>query len=197
MTFIFAFEEVMRVVETDEGLMLMGLRRTLKGAARLLLDTTRETNYDALKEARIYEFGNKITPADGERLLRTRKWNRKDESMHYYIVHMLQLANRLGRAKLPEAQLVDVIVDNFDLSLAQESLFNGINTIAELKDRMVRYASKMSIPAVRNTQQSTPKSAASFRPSTADIVKCFNCSKDGNFQSACPYEKLPLNSCFR
>lgn len=94
--------------------------------------------HDGLKGALIAEFDHELMPTDAERILRSRKWNRKEESMHFFVLHIKKLAGRMERAMLSDPQLVDVIIENLGLTTENENRLHGAQTIDELKARMVR-----------------------------------------------------------
>lgn len=208
LTFIDDYEEIIAMVGGDESFKLLGLRRSLEGAARLLLKNSAALTYDGLKNLLITEFGNQLTSADVEKLLRARKWKPKEETMHYFVLHMQQLANRMGRARLTDEQLVDIIIGNLGTTAANESLLSGANTIAEWKSRMNRYAVRLQPTIIAVPQHSIavggvlrPKMNAVAKPNPiaadVNVIKCYNCSKSGHYQSACPYEKRTTDSCFK
>lgn len=68
--FIRVFEEVMTLTRADETFKMLALRRKLKGAASCLMFITEAMSYEGLKALLIDEFGDRLTMADAERLLR-------------------------------------------------------------------------------------------------------------------------------
>lgn len=72
--FVRMFEEIMTIIRADEVFKLLVLRRKLKGAANCLTFAPDAVTYDGLKAMLIAEFGNKLSIAEAERMLRRRKW---------------------------------------------------------------------------------------------------------------------------
>lgn len=196
---------VMTMMGADELYRMLALRCCIEGSAKLLVPTAAATTYADLKAALIREFGNSLTPVDADRLLRARKWLKRDESMHHYVMQMQLLSQHIGTL-MSEAQLVDVIVENFCLPPSHEALLHGCNTVKELKERLIRYTSKFTTPYAPPSTQMRPRSqpqqstaATNSRPPTRvdeTEMKCFNCSRTGHYQTKCPYEKRPQNVCF-
>lgn len=188
-TFMKNFEDMIQLAGGDESFRLLCLRRSLDGAARLLLQSNDALTFEGLKKALIREFGDQLTSTDVERMLRARKWKPSEETLHYFVLHMQQLADRMGRARLTEAQLIDVIVGKLGISAANEALLCSANTIDELKSRLKRYAGRLrqiAAPTAHMTRTYTaamdnsartgtkpkPMSTAVACHTDAEVIKC-------------------------
>lgn len=127
----------MQLDEADDSFMLLALRRKLKGAAGCLTRTPEAMSYSGLKSLLIEEFGDKLTMAKAERMLRQRKWKRKEESMHQYVLEMKNLRQHMDTKRFTEVDFVDLIINGlgeFDNNLL--SLLYASNDLRELKKRM-------------------------------------------------------------
>lgn len=221
--FIRGFEEIMLLSKADDSFKLLALRRKMKEAARCLIRAPEAVSYNGLRELLIEEFGGKLTMAEAERLLRQRKWKRGDETMHHYILEMQGLRRHLDIGRFTEIEFVDLVIEGLSESSENAYLLYGANTIRELKDRVNRFDHKLTNrssstavpsmrmriigngPAVNNRVNaaagSRPQHTATNTSATRNndgiaVPKCYNCSKNGHYQSACPYERRPTNSCF-
>lgn len=193
------------------------MRQKTERSAKLTL--TGILTYDAMREKLLEEFGRQLTPADIERMLRQRKWNRKDETAHFYVLYMEKLAKRMGRDRLTEVQLVDVIIDGMCESYANAQFLHGSQTLRELKERLVRYEHRFRpvattaattaaavVHSARTGNEVKPKANTATATGTASrtsttnvtaVTRCYNCSKLGHLKSACPYPMRPAESCFK
>lgn len=223
--FLAQFEDLMRLVEANELYKLLGLRRSLDGAAKLLLHTNDVPTYEALKEALVTEFGNQMTPNDIEMAMRNRKWNRVGgEGMHRYILEMEAYIRQMGRERLTEQQAVDIIVANMQMPSDEANCYSRINTISELKQTLQRYKGRIEAacaaaskgasranegpggragPQRGNNANSQANQRAPQRnagnnaaANPNDEVRCYNCSRRGHYKGDCPYEVRPSNVCF-
>lgn len=80
------FEEIIALAGGDESFKLLCLRRSLEGAARLLLHTNDAMTYEGLKDALVSEFGDQLTSTDVERMLRARKWRPTEETLQFFVL---------------------------------------------------------------------------------------------------------------
>lgn len=137
--FLRVFEEVMTLTQADETFKSLALRRKLKGAANCLMYTTEAVNYDGLKALLVEEFGDRMTVAEAERLLRRRLWKKSEETLHYYVLEMQKLRRRLDTNRFTEAEFVDLIIDGLALPIENTNILRGTNTVRELKRLLDRY----------------------------------------------------------
>lgn len=212
--FIAQLDNVFELSNADERLRVYTVRQKTDRAAKLTL--TNVMTYNAMKETLLDEFGRQLTPADIERLLRQRKWNRKEETAHYYVLYMEKLARRMGRDRLTEVQLVDTIIDGMCETYANAQFLHGSQTIRELKDRLRRYehrfrtavstaATVVAQPSrtgseVKPKPNATASSGSVTQTSATNVTaatRCYNCSKMGHLKNACPYPIRAAESCFK
>ncbi|KNE86662.1 hypothetical protein PSTG_19974, partial [Puccinia striiformis f. sp. tritici PST-78] len=105
--FIRDFEEVMDSIKADERLKLLSLRRCLIGTARVFLSSTTALNYAALKAALFAEFDVAVTRQHIYKTMSQRRWNKREESIHCYILKMQSIAKR---AEIAEVEVIDFII---------------------------------------------------------------------------------------
>lgn len=189
------FEEVMQTARANNSLKLLGLRRSLTGAARVFLQSTNALDYNDLKEALIAEFDVAVTRQDVYQLLRNRKWSKKDESVHHYALIMQAIARR---SDIAETELIEFIVDGLN-DAPNANLFLSARTVDELKCLLNRHQQRMARvhpPAVRDAPTRRPEIV---KPTVKDdtVIRCYNCSRTNHYQSACPFPQRPSGSCFR
>lgn len=202
-TFFREFEDIMTLVHANDSFKFLSLRRTLKGAARSLLEATTAVTYEQLKEVLVDEFDISTTREDIYRLLRQNKWKRGTESMHHYVIRMRTLSRR---ANVPESELVGIIVDGLGESSANSNLLLSARDVRELKELMNRHESRFHRAAPTTTAAASSVNAATSarRPSgnraeasTADQPQCYNCSQRGHIKPDCPYTLRNKDDCFR
>lgn len=203
-TFFREFEDIMTLVHANDSFKFLSLRRSLKGAARALLEATAAVTYDQLKEVLIDEFDISTTREDIYRLLRQNKWKRGSESMHHYVIRMRTLARR---ANVPEPELVGIIVDGLGETSANANLLLSARDVRELKELMNRHESRFhrAVPSASVAASSANAVSTSRRPagarnadaSSADQPQCFNCSQRGHIKPNCPYTLRNKEDCFR
>lgn len=174
-TFLRSFEEMMELINADETFRLLSLRRSLDGAAQTLLYTADASTFTTLRKALIEEFGESMTPADIEAVLRRRRWTRP-ETLHRYVLEMQRLYGRMGLERLTEKKVVDLIIDNLGLPTHQVSFLRGTNTIRDLKENLKRYediikaAADSAATAAAGRAQSRSNDA-SARPSAVAVAR--------------------------
>lgn len=160
------FDNVMNSVTADDTFRLIALRRKLKKAAGCLSYVPEAISYAALKRLVIAEFGNKLTLAEAERLLRSRRWA-ANESMRFYVLDVDRLRRRLDTNRFTETEFVDLIIDGL-ADVENSYLLLGANTTKELKSRIDRYEHRLTrnAPAAnasRSQQLPKPKNTTSAR----------------------------------
>lgn len=206
--FLKLFEDILTMAQADESFKLLALRRKLKGAANCLTKMPTAVTYEGLKKLLLDEFGNKLTVAEAERMLRSRKWKRKDESLHQYVLEMQTLRLRMDTNRFTETEFVDLVIDGLNETRENTDLLRGAKDIRELKDLTDRYKDLFKQGEPKTTAAVTtafarqidakPKPAVKVvTAATADTTRCFNCSMFGHIKENCPYENRPTDACFK
>lgn len=199
------FEEIMAGVRHDRNVKFMCLRRLLTGTARIYLSTTSAVSYEGLKAELIDEFKQHFSRQEVYQQLQNRVWEKRGESLKRYVLEMQAIASR---ADIGEDELIDFVVNG--LRVPDASVLLTARSIAELKDLLGRHErrimSRVSVLSAREGGSTKTKlnTAAAAKVSTGnkatineEAVRCFNCSRNGHYQSKCPYEKRPAGTCFR
>lgn len=213
-TFFRMFENTMRLIRADETRQLLYLRRQLTGGAATLLIYELNT-YDELKNELVKEFGSRATFASIERTMRGRKWKKNTEGLHVFILEMQKFVQRLPAGRLDTTEIIEIMVDNMEVSSWQDAILRTSATIDELKRRVVRYETRImtevanrgalrgnnGIPArsnapVRMAPMNQGATARSAQGGTTE-TRCFNCSRMGHYKGQCPYEARPLGVCYK
>ncbi|XP_067626623.1 uncharacterized protein [Eurosta solidaginis] len=148
LNFLRYFEEIMDSLGADDRFKLLALRSSLTGTARVFLSTTTALNYDTLKKALTAEFDKAITRQEIYR-----KWKRKDEPIHCYILHIQALAKR---ANIAETELIDFIIDGMGNSVPNIQLLMTARTLDELKTLVVATNKNLLRPTSLELLPSSP-----------------------------------------
>lgn len=134
---------------------------------------------------------------------------------------MVEIANR---ARVPETDLIDVIIDGLNDKSGYVSMLYGARSIRELKEALTRYEKKLrdvvSVPVrtvaslnsvgqtgtkpkqmrVLTEARANTGASASSNANASGIdmstIRCYNCFQYGHYQSSCSAPKRPPNSCF-
>ncbi|XP_036347426.1 uncharacterized protein LOC118756790 [Rhagoletis pomonella] len=187
--FIRDFEEIMQSTGADENFKLLALRRSLTGTARVFLSTTTALNYCALKGALMKEFNFAVTRQEIYKMLSQRRWRKKDESMHCYVLSMQAIAKR---ANIAEQEVVDFIIDGIGNSVPNSHLLLSAQNTDELKAIISRYQNKYF--ATKTIDQKPP---TAVKQKTEQKQLCYNCSQTGHIKPNCPFPLRPDGSCFK
>lgn len=115
-------------------------RRRMDGTAKIFIQTIRVNNYDDLKEELIVEFGHKFTLREVYQQLKERVWQSSKESLKRYVSVIIEIVNR---AKVPETDLVDIIIDGLNDRSGYVSMQYGARSIRELKEALIGYEKKL------------------------------------------------------
>lgn len=68
------------------------------------------------------------------------------ESMHHYVLAMQNIA---ARAELQETEVIDYIIDGFDIAQVNTLMLVGAQTLSQLKSLIIRYQDRyLNKPAV-------------------------------------------------
>ncbi|XP_017471156.1 PREDICTED: uncharacterized protein LOC108362612 isoform X2 [Rhagoletis zephyria] len=188
--FIRDFEEVTEASGADDRFRLVALRRCLTGTAKVFLSSTTALNYGALKKALEMEFSVPVTRNEVYKMLAQRRWDKKKESLHCYVLAMQAIAKR---AKVEEQEVIEFVIDGIRNIVPNAHLLLPARTLAELKTLIRRYARKYLVSDVVAT---TGRRQATKTVEDAK-QKCYNCSRDGHIKPNCPYPLRPDGSCFR
>lgn len=71
-------EMIFDLYETDAAYKTLAVRYAVTGTAKIFVSTLDVRTYDAVKAELMREFGRAMTPADAERLLQQRRWQRRE-----------------------------------------------------------------------------------------------------------------------
>ncbi|XP_017465418.1 PREDICTED: uncharacterized protein LOC108358526 [Rhagoletis zephyria] len=143
-------------------------------------------------------------------MLSQRRWKRKDESMHRYVLSMQALAKR---ANVSEMEFIDFIIDGIG-NVPNMQILLTARTLDELKTIIGRYQHKYFVVNTLNTNTKQVTTTTNMRQQSATNVKqpagtskprtniqqatlCYNCSRYGHTKPSCPYPLRPDGSCFR
>ncbi|XP_017469979.1 PREDICTED: uncharacterized protein LOC108361754 [Rhagoletis zephyria] len=153
--FVRDFEEIMESTGANNNFKLLALRRCLTGTARVFLTTTAALGYDALKGALVKEFDFAVTRQEIYKMLAQRKWKKRDETLHRYVLNMQAIAKR---ANIAEAEVIDFVIDGIGNAVPNVHLLLTARTIEELKVLISRYQNKYFMTnspttVVQKTQQ--------------------------------------------
>lgn len=207
-------DDAFGILQFDNQTKFIAMRRLLSGTAKLFVRTVAAVNYDELRDALIDEFGRRYSNDEVYIQLRSRRL-KPTETVHRYVIEMQEIASR---ANIPEHELIDIILAGIGDTSTSAAMLYGATTLRDLKTLVVRYerlrASASATAAIRRSMSSNLSTAA--KPNTNNAVRnnampaaaatdatndtsirCFNCSRFGHYQSACPKPKRPENSCFR
>lgn len=210
-------EDAFVVFRCNDRDKFIAARRLLQGTARVFLRTIRASTYDELKAELVSEFQHAYTMQEVYQQLKERTL-KPDESLKHYMAIMQKIASR---AKVPEVDVVDSIIEGLNDKTAAVMILMSARTIAELKEATKRYdkrrrivtvtkgASASAVPAAVNRanvganttakRAAVPVSAGSnASASGVDLsnVRCYNCLRYGHYQSQCTEAKRPANACF-
>lgn len=217
-TFFRMFENTMKLIRADEARQLLYLRRQLTGGAATLLIYEFNT-YDELKAELVKEFGGRATFASIERSMRGRKWKKGTEGLHVFILEMQKFVQRLPAGRLDTTEIIELMVDNMELSSWHDTILRTSPTIDELKKRVIRYETKIMaevanraaprvnsavslrpnapVRPVQTNQGATTRSAMGGGAAAGAETRCYNCSRMGHFKGQCPYEMRPPGVCYK
>ncbi|XP_036346460.1 uncharacterized protein LOC118755741 [Rhagoletis pomonella] len=188
--FLRDFEEVMNTINADERFRFLCLRRSLTGTARVFLSTTAAFTYDQLRKQLTAEFDRDVSRQDVYKMLDQRRWQKKTESLHCYILNMQAIAKR---SDITETEVIDFIVEGLGDNISNKNLLMGARTIEELKMLVARYQQKY----LRRESDTIKRPAKESIRTTKEVAHCFNCSQTGHIKPNCPYPLRPNGSCFR
>lgn len=195
-------EEVFEIFACNERDKFISLRRLLSGTAKLFLRTTAAAKtYVMLKSALLAEFGRTRTIVDVLQILKSRII-KPGESVRHYVIVMQEIASH---ADIPEATLIEYIIDGVNDKSNRIAVLLGARTLQDFKMMLDRYEKMRSKAneqkaAVSMVPPRTTAAPAVKTPAVAtqeNVIRCFNCSKFGHYQSACPFPIRPPNSCFK
>ena len=224
--FLQIFEDLMYQIKADDVYKLVSLRRKLRDTAACLIDVPEAITYEGLKAQLQKTFGQRMTMSQAEYYVRSRIWKRGSETLLKYVLEMEKLRRHLTANRFTETEFVDILLRGMNLPQPYASMLSYPGTIDELKGRMHRFEDELTtyanMPAVPMTRSAAPtirsaapmtRSAAPMTQSAAPMTqsaakpmpaanteantRCYNCCKLGHYQSRCPYEKRPNNSCFK
>ncbi|XP_036327182.1 uncharacterized protein LOC118739780 [Rhagoletis pomonella] len=188
--FLRDFEEVMNTINADERFRFLCLRRSLTGTARVFLSTTAAFTYDQLRKQLTAKLDRDVSRQDVYKWLDQRRWQKKTESLHCYILNMQAIAKR---SDITETEVIDFIVEGLGDNISNKNLLIGARTIEELKMLMARYQQKYLRRESNTIKRPTKESIRT----TKEVAHCFNCSQTGHIKPNCPYPLRPNGSCFR
>lgn len=117
---------------------LIASRRLLDGTAKLLLRTISVRTYDELKTELLREFGKVFTMQEVFHQLKARTL-KPSESVKRYMIEMQEIAMR---AKIPEPDLIDIIIDGLNDKSQHVSMLYSAKNMSELKVLLERYEKK-------------------------------------------------------
>ncbi|XP_067645369.1 uncharacterized protein [Eurosta solidaginis] len=190
--FINDFEEIMNTVNADDHFRFLSLRRSLTGTARVFLSTISAVTYKQLCEQLINEFDRNVSRQDVYKMLRQRRWQKKNESLHCYILCMQSIARR---SDITESEVIEFIIDGLENNVSNITLLLSARTINELKMLVSRYEKKY-LSREREEITKLPFKESKVENKVHTNI-CFNCSQTGHIKHNCPYPMRPKGSCFR
>lgn len=156
--------------------------------------TVTASTYGVLKGALCDEFGQKHTLLEVYEQLKNRK-RKPNESVQRYFVEMRVIANK---ANIPERDLVDAIISGLNERSSLVSMLYQATTVEQLKKQYERYdklRDKSTLTTVR--PQTTTHKVLVKSDSTDVVIRCFNCSQMGHYQSSCTKPLRKPGSCFK
>lgn len=180
--------------------------RLLTGTALLHVRNTKVRNYEQLKDELLTEFSRTHTLNDVFQQLKARHL-KSNESVQRYVIEMQEIASH---APVPEADLLECIIDGLNDKSHNIGVLLGARTIRELKPLIDRYEKRRiraSVPLNKSAAKPMPNRSqpeATPKPTntaaemvTGEQVRCYNCSQFGHYQSQCQKPKRPENACFK
>lgn len=149
--------------------------------------------YDQLRKQLLEEFDKHVSRQDVYKMLRQRRWKKKDESLHCYILSMQAIAKR---SDITESEVIEFIIDGLGNNIFNINFLLTARTINELKTLVARYERKY---LVRENEVviKLPLKDSTKIINKGDANICFNCSQKGHIKPNCPYPLRPKGSCFR
>lgn len=131
------FEDLSRVMHLNDLQMLVFAKKSLKGLAKLHIQSEKRINtWTSLKNSLRKEFGKTINSADLHLSLSRRKLLR-NESVLEYLLKMKELASR---GYVEEEALIQYIVDGLPDEVSKKISLYEAKNLSELKEKLQVYA---------------------------------------------------------
>lgn len=184
------FNSVMDSLQADDDDRYRMCRQLLKGSAFTFLYTAQATNWVTLRSALLARFHRQVSYFEVYDQLRTRH-RRPTETTIQYVTEMQFIA---AKAKVPDSDLIPLIIAGMRSHSAYVSTFAGIHTMSDLiaiipnYDRLVSADRAMgprvapSAPSQRRTS-SGPSTGQPSKPSSTSKqeITCYNCNDKGHY----------------
>lgn len=149
--------------------------------------------------------------------MRERKWQKRSESLHRFVLEIQRFIERLPIGRLSTAEIIDLMVTNMELPNSSDTLLRSSLTIADLKERVTRYetrinneiarsnaalgansgANRAGAPPRNQPPTQANRSTAAAAAAADGGTRCYNCSRMGHFKGQCPYEIRPTGVCYK
>uniref|UniRef100_A0A182W3P0 CCHC-type domain-containing protein n=1 Tax=Anopheles minimus TaxID=112268 RepID=A0A182W3P0_9DIPT len=181
----------------DDTTMLYNTRRLLTGTAGMYARSIDVTSYDELKANLLQTFSKNRSVESVYKQLRTRRLAR-NESMTRYVLEMQVLA---FEAPIPEEELINIIIDGIGDPINTATFRFAAQTVEDLKPLLKKYEQIRPRDIATSATSSSgkirrPNKDGKETGDTQQDIRCYNCSKYGHYQNACPSPRRPTGSCF-
>lgn len=160
--FLADVEQFFGTVEHNATYRFLALRSLLSEAAADFLTDSQAMTYEGLRDELIREFGRVLSTTELIDQLRGRRWYRNTESMHRYVIRMQGLARR---GNIPEAEFIDIIVDNMRLPREDANLLMTCSpTVPALNEAICRHEKRVLANLARSASYTNRAAGARAGP---------------------------------